>query len=371
MLKFGILGLGQAGSNIAEYAITKGFTSVAVNTAKVDLNLLKYVPAENRLFLNGYNGAGRNRDIGKEAIVENAEALFELCKSKFEDCDVVFVAAAGGGGTGSGALPVAVDILLEMFSVVNVIFVLPDNLESPSSKMNAYDCFSQLSENTQVGSIFIIDNQKGKDLIPKDPKFKVHKTINKQIIDILYEINQLTERFSYTNNFDDRDLLDILYTRGCTLISKAVCNDNLYSDNDVSSLIRSSWTETYSPVYNTENILKAAILGKIHHNASGNINLEQIFNGNCPYDIKDSLYEPQGDQTCFYSIFSGLEFPQDRLYRMKNDIEKVQESLIKRIDTSQNQKINTVDWKINAPRIDKQLQNKDSISLSEKLKKFK
>src|SRR3712207_989880 len=131
MLNMGILGLGQCGSNIAEYAVQRNFKAVVANTALVDLNLLKYVPIENRIHLGG-KGAGRNRTIGKQAMVQSADKLLAISEDKFKDCDVVFVVASGSGGTGSGALPVALDIISDLVGVTCVINVLPDKLESPS-----------------------------------------------------------------------------------------------------------------------------------------------------------------------------------------------------------------------------------------------
>ena len=128
MLKFGIIGIGQAGGNIAEYAMTRGFKAIAINTAKIDLNLLKYIPDDSKIYLQGYNGAGRNRDIGKEAFVENVNNIFEVCKNKLSDCDILFIAGSGGGGTGSGALPIAVDVLLEIIDRINIIYILPDSV---------------------------------------------------------------------------------------------------------------------------------------------------------------------------------------------------------------------------------------------------
>lgn len=369
MLKFGIIGLGQGGCNVADYAYSKNFKAVAINTATIDLNSLKYIPKENRLFLPGYNGAGRNREIGKAAVIEHANKVLELVKNKVSDCDCVFIAAAGGGGTGSGALPVVTDIVLELYSFVNIICIFPDDIESTASKMNAHDCFSELSENPQIGSIFILDNQKGKILNPNTPKFKIHQKVNNNIIDLLCEINEFTNKQSYTNNFDDRDLMEMLTTRGCTLISKTTNIKDVETDNEISASITDSWYKMPTPEYDISKALKVAVLGNVIEELSYNVNLEKIFNGNIPYDIKDSLYNEDNDETLFYSVFSGLSFPSERIYKMKEDIEKVKDDLIKKIETSQNQKIENVDWEIELPIMRKNKKVND-VSLSEKLKKF-
>lgn len=372
MLKFGIVGVGQAGGNIADYAITKGFSAIALNTAMIDLNMLKYIPDENKLYLKGFNGAGRDRDIGKAAVVSHVEEIFQLIKSKLGECDIVFVAGSGSGGTGSGALPVIADILLELFPLVNIICVFPDDLESPASKMNAYDCFAELTDNPQIGSVFILDNDKGREILKK-PKYVIHQVLNENVIDFIYSVNQLTDKASYTNNFDERDLFDILSTRGCTVITNAKIKSSDINDSDISSAIRESWKKTYCPDYNQENVLKAAILGNLPRSMANKFNLSQVFNDNIPYDIRDSLYDldKNNQQIEFYGIYSGLQFPQVRLDKMKTDIEKVQDEIAKKMEITQNQKIDNVSWKINNPRYDRQINNDNQMSLSERLKKFK
>lgn len=371
MLKLGIVGLGQAGGNIADYAITQNFNAIAINTAMVDLNMLKYIPDENKLCLKGYNGAGRNRDIGKSSVVEHAEQIYEFVKTKLYDCDIVFIAGSTSGGTGSGALPVVTDILLELFEIVNIICVLPDDLESPSCKMNSYDCLAEIIDNQQLGSIFIIDNDRGRELLRK-PKYVVHKVLNEDIIDLIGTINSFTNKTSYTNNFDDRDLIDILSTRGCTMITHTKIKSNNIDDNDLSAMIRESFKKSYSPEYNQENIIKCAILGNIPKQMSSKFNLSQIFNDNIPYDIRDCLYDLDKQQNIeFYNIYAGMQLPEKKIQKMKLDIEKVQDTIVEKFETSQNQKMETVDWKINNIKFDRTFNKDSQISLSEKLKKFK
>ena len=191
---------------------------------------------------------------------------------------------------------------------------------------------------------------------------------------IIVAVNEFTDKMSYTNNFDERDLFDILSTRGCTLITHTKPQDiSEFSDSDLSALIRQSWTNNYSPDYDSNNVIKAAILGNLPKHLSGKFNLSQIFNDNIPYDIRDSLYddETKQDNNCeFYGIYSGLKFPNERLEKIKSDVEKVQDNIAKRIEVSQNQKLDNVLWKINSPKMERQV--KDSqVSLAEKLKKFK
>jgi len=364
----GMVGLGQAGSNICDYAYTKNFNCVVANTASVDLKLLKYIPEDNRLYLSN-EGAGRNREIGKQTLINNAEKFHNLCSDKLKNCDVVFVNASGGGGTGSGAIPVAIDILSDLFEKINIINILPDKNESPSVQINAYDCFAEISQFEQLGSVLIIDNNEARLKNNNKPKYKVLNIANKKYIDILYEINKLTEQTSYTNNFDKRDFIDILNTRGCLLLSKSIMNENISSE-DITSIIQRDWNNNYNPKYDINTTVKSSLLINIKQKLSNKINISKIFNNNIPYDIKDSFYNIKDNEITCYTILSGLQFPNNRLNEMKQNISKVEDNLIKRISDSQNQKLKLSNWKINNNLVNNSHINK-STSLSERLNKYR
>lgn len=374
MLNMGILGLGQCGSNIAEYAVQRNFKAVVANTALVDLNLLKYVPIENRIHLGG-KGAGRNRTIGKQAMVQSADKLLAISEDKFKDCDVVFVVASGSGGTGSGALPVALDIISDLVGVTCVINVLPDKLESPSSQINSLDCISEISQIQQIGSIFFLDNEKAKMLNPSRPKFKVQKISNANIIDILCEINKFTEKTSYTNNFDEVDFLDLLSLRGCSSLYKTVINEEIFKTNDVTANIQKGWVDSYNPNYNISDIVKCAVIANVNQDLADKISIKQIFNDNIPYDTKDSFYDINDNRMEIYSLFSGLQFPMERMEQMKQSIENIQDKLAEKIEKSQNQTIESFSWKINNNSLGFNNLNSGNdlkqINLAEKLSKYK
>lgn len=384
-LKFGILGLGQCGGSIAEYAITKGFKAVVANTAKVDLDQIKYISNDCKLHLGG-KGAGRSREIGQNTMIENAEMVYNKCLEEFKDCDAVLVAASGGGGTGSGALPVAVDILTSINKYVAAILVLPEKSESPKSKMNTLECFKQLTEIENLGSIFIIDNNKVKELHPTFSRKIIYSVANKQIIDYLCQLNELTDLPSYVSNFDASDLLSIIEERGYTLISKSeYLIDKVENEYELADRVRKSWENSYQPNFEGGQIVKGAIIGKIEEDASININPELIFQETgMPYDFNDIYFYPE--DTIFdnkkkneiFTILSGLSFPNGRLNEIEDQIKDVEDKLVINFNNSQNQTFNTESW--NSKFVRKQPINLDlsqptkkpkQIDVMEKLNKYK
>ncbi len=302
-----------------------------------------YIKEENKIKL-GKNGAGRDRNVGMKAMIDNMDTISQKCKEEFKDCDMVFVAASCGGGTGSGGLPIAIEILLDSFENVGAIIGLPEDSESPKAKMNTLECFEQLSSFDDIGCVFIIDNQKAQNVNGLMPRNKLYEVTNKQIIDYLCAINDLTDRPSYVSNFDANDLLGILQERGYAFVdrveTKLEKGDNKFK---IAKLIRESWKTNYQPALMNGQIVKAAILSKIDPEFSCNIDMGIVFQEiGIPYDFNDVCFIPENKKDenrgyIFYSILSGLAFPQERLSAIDSSIKNVEEKLITNINASHNQ----------------------------------
>jgi cell division GTPase FtsZ len=354
MLKFGILGIGQGGSNVAEYAFTKGFKAVIANTAEVDLQQAEYIPNDCKIHLGGM-GAGRSREVGMQAMINNAEKVFEKCKTEFADCDAVFVAATGGGGTGSGGFPIGIEILMNFHKYVGGIIVLPDEAESPKAKMNTLECFSQISEFENLGSIFILDNQKVKEMYPTLNRKQVYSITNRQVIDLICELNALTEQPSYVSNFDACDFLGIIQERGYTMIGRSeFFVESGATKFDIAKKIRESWSKSCQPAFTDGQIMKGAILGKMEEKNSAKIDTDLIFQETgLPYDFNDAYFPAEistleklssKSRCIIYTILSGLAFPEQRLGVMNGTLKMIEERLTTNFQKSQTQTFQTESW---------------------------
>ncbi len=55
-------------------------------------------------------GAGADPDVGRQAAMEDRDRIVEL----IEGCDMLFITAGMGGGTGTGAAPVVAQVAKEL-----------------------------------------------------------------------------------------------------------------------------------------------------------------------------------------------------------------------------------------------------------------
>ncbi|MDF2534018.1 MAG: hypothetical protein K0R18_175 [Bacillales bacterium] len=375
MLKIGFLTIGEGGSNIGEYAAGKGCPVIAVNSAKIDLGKLKAVPKDSRIHLAGWEGAGRNRDVGKEAMIAHAETISEKARVKHDECDIVFVVGSTGGGTGSGALPVGVEILSDFKKHVGAITILPALRESPKAHMNSLECFSEMSQFEDLGGVFTIDNEKAEEIFKGQDRTSIYELSNQQIIDNLVEVSALTGQSSYVSNFDKNDLLEVLSDRGCTVISKIIVPiDKLKNSLDIVNAIRDSWKQVCSPDIAYGQIVKAVVLGKIPKEMTSIIDVKKVFEETgMPYDIIEAYYPNTDHQNhcIFYTILSGLAFPVERLNQIEINVQKIEQDLMDRMESSRNQTFKTSNWNSKFKSNLGKEKERTTLSLAEKLAKYK
>lgn len=106
-----VIGVGGAGNNAVDNMIACGLGGVGFIAANTDLQTLENNKAATKLQL-GINltkglGCGANPEVGREAALEDAEAIME----SLGDSDMVFITAGMGGGTGTGGAPVVAELL--------------------------------------------------------------------------------------------------------------------------------------------------------------------------------------------------------------------------------------------------------------------
>ena len=160
-----VIGVGGGGNNAVNRMINANITSaqfVAINTDKQALLMSK---AELRLQigekLTRGLGAGADPDIGQKAAEESKASISELLK----DCDLVFITAGMGGGTGTGAAPIVAQLAKEMGILTIAVVTKPFGFEGKRRMENADRGIENLRK--YVDTLVIIPNDKLLKLVPK------------------------------------------------------------------------------------------------------------------------------------------------------------------------------------------------------------
>ena len=151
-LKAMICGVGNAGNQLVECAYKNGFENVfAVNSSSRDMDN-DVLNANINCFLIGNNarGAGMNRNAAKELFKMNFRQLFDNMKFKqmCDESDIIVIGCSTSGGTGSGASPIIVKALKQLYPTKTVIFygILPRLSSSDVELSNAAACVSEIED---------------------------------------------------------------------------------------------------------------------------------------------------------------------------------------------------------------------------------
>ncbi len=160
-----VIGVGGGGNNAVNRMIDANITSaqfIAINTDKQALLLSK---ADHRLQigekLTRGLGAGADPDVGQKAAEESKASISEILK----DCDLVFITAGMGGGTGTGAAPVVAQIAKEMGILTIAVVTKPFGFEGRKRQENAERGLENLRK--FVDTLVIIPNDKLLKLVPQ------------------------------------------------------------------------------------------------------------------------------------------------------------------------------------------------------------
>jgi len=153
-----VVGVGGAGGNAINTMIAsnlQGIEFIAVNTDQQALySSLAPVKVQIGTELTRGLGAGSNPQIGREAAIENRDAIIESIAS----ADMVFITAGMGGGTGTGAGPVIAGIAKEMGIMTVAIVTKPFFYEGRVRCMNAEEGIKELKK--YVDTFIVIPNDK-------------------------------------------------------------------------------------------------------------------------------------------------------------------------------------------------------------------
>ena len=105
-----VLGVGGAGCNAVNRMISEGLTGVHFVALNTDAQALAGSKAARKIQIGGDLtrglGAGGNPQVGEGSARESEAAI----AAELEGCDMVFVTAGMGGGTGTGAAPVVAEM---------------------------------------------------------------------------------------------------------------------------------------------------------------------------------------------------------------------------------------------------------------------
>src|SRR5512146_1004469 len=153
-----VIGVGGGGGNAVAHMVTSGIEGVEFMCINTDAQALKHAKVKTALQI-GTNitkglGAGADPEVGRQAAMEDRDRIVELV----EGCDMLFITAGMGGGTGTGGAPIVAQVAKELGILTVAVVTKPFPFEGKKRMDIAQRGIDELKQ--YVDSLITIPNDK-------------------------------------------------------------------------------------------------------------------------------------------------------------------------------------------------------------------
>jgi len=330
-INLGVVGVGQAGSRLAEVFHNLGYDVGIINTSAQDLKYIEILDNQKLLIQGSLGGTGKDLDLGRELFDENEEAIHQFVEKVADGNDMIYLAMSGGGGTGSSSVETMVPMLFNLGMPVGVIYVLPKATEDAQSKRNTIETLSRLAKMTaenMVSSLVVVDNARIEQIYANLSQSEFWKTANSAIVEPLHLFNSLTSQASRFTSLDPSDFGKIISCGDCSIYGMIEVEDYMEETALAESVIESLGGSMLADGFDISQTrvggviitgskealdkLPAININYCFHIISEQTNGASIFQG--VYDV-----DSNENSIKIYSWFAGLGLPADRIESLKKE----------------------------------------------------
>ena len=220
--KIKVIGVGGSGGNAVNTMIDCQIHGVDFIVANTDVQALRNSQSPTKLQIGRQLtkglGAGADPNRGREAALEDREALTEMLKG----ADMIFIAAGMGGGTGTGAAPVIAEAAKEVGALTVGVVTKPFSREGKQRLAKAEDGIRELKKH--VDSLIVIPNDRllglaGKSMSILDA-FKPSDDVLRQAVQGISDLITTSGLI----NVDFADVKAIMSERGMAMMGIGMAN---------------------------------------------------------------------------------------------------------------------------------------------------
>ncbi len=151
-IQVGIVGIGGAGSNVADCLSLEihEFPNISYTVVNTDKAALDSSPIENKCLIGRKVtrglGTGGDVEFGQQAADKDREVI----RNQIGNPDILFIVAGFGGGTGTGAAPVVAEIASSTGALVISFVTLPFTFEGARKKAVTDEGLAQLRKTSDA-----------------------------------------------------------------------------------------------------------------------------------------------------------------------------------------------------------------------------
>jgi len=217
-----VIGVGGGGGNAVTHMVATGIEGVDFICINTDAQALKASKVKTSLQIGSSItkglGAGADPEIGRQAAVEDRDRIIEMITG----CDMLFITAGMGGGTGTGAAPVVAQIARELGILTVAVVTRPFQMEGNKRSMVADHGIAELTKN--VDSLITIPNQKLLTVLgPTTTLLDAFKSANQVLQGAVQGIAELITRPGLIN-VDFADVRTVMSETGMAMMGSGVAS---------------------------------------------------------------------------------------------------------------------------------------------------
>jgi cell division protein FtsZ len=217
-----VIGVGGGGGNAVAHMVTAGIDGVDFMCINTDAQALKHAKVKTALQI-GCNitkglGAGADPEVGRQAAMEDRDRIVELV----EGCDMLFITAGMGGGTGTGAAPVVAQVAKELGILTVAVVTRPFEMEGNKRSYIADNGIAELSK--YCDSLITIPNQKLLTVLgPQTTLLDAFKAANQVLQGAVQGIAELITRPGLIN-VDFADVRTVMAETGMAMMGSGAAS---------------------------------------------------------------------------------------------------------------------------------------------------
>jgi cell division protein FtsZ len=217
-----VIGVGGGGGNAVAHMVTSGIDGVEFMCINTDSQALKHAKVKTALQI-GCNitkglGAGADPEVGRQAAMEDRDRIVELV----EGCDMLFITAGMGGGTGTGAAPVVAQVAKELGILTVAVVTKPFEMEGNKRGFVADHGIAELGK--YCDSLITIPNQKLLTVLgPQTTLLDAFKAANQVLQGAVQGIAELITRPGLIN-VDFADVRTVMAETGMAMMGSGTAS---------------------------------------------------------------------------------------------------------------------------------------------------
>ncbi len=338
-LKLCVIGIGNAGNQVAAAAAKKGHNVFAINTSTKDLDDRVLHQSIKSYYFGDGRGSGKNRENAMTLLKsKGADGIKELfSKEAFAACvdpsDIVIVVFSTGGGTGSGIGPYISGLIKKAYPTKVVIpyGILPKDSESITAQINTIACVDDI---VALNTPYMLADLNYYDEMSQEKAFEA---IGNYMVEVMNVLRGDYLSMSTNGMADERDVLTVIAEPGYMTVH--FCNGLSQKDIDTKSL----QGQLIQKIQNspTVRIQRDGLLQYMLIISNVNSSIQDAMKSGDYTELNTFVGEPKATYANYaiddskaecqvISVMSGLTIPMDRFTAAKAKIKENQDKFAKR-----------------------------------------